>query len=471
MLDQAGVLIDLIRGELPTLWAGYGGGGGGDALPSTRFPTRNWKQNSDEKGGGGGGGGGGVRIRALGKIVFDGMGRVRSSAGHGGTGENTIFLDHVGGTGGSGSGGHVILESATQIDFTREGLNVGLTARRDILNAKGAPLFKGSPNSGNGGIAAPASHGGPGGPGVIQLHVPDPITPPSDDPLLSDIVVPTFALASATPLDFISTPVAMAMIPTFGARSQAQSDWISIGGADQSGSAAALQFLFGGVDMTSGKVLTTGSTVQELPALLGPADVPSAVATVDPDQVTLVLTGTALDPMRLGGGTFDDIYLRTPALLKDFVLRLEQTGNPTQFQDFNVVSASYVDDPVSFQLRIVVDGQAGTLQNFINQFASRYSLIPRFFRVVTNGVVDSLPADAFVRIRFEATGDDGFGNPNEANILVPLTGDVSQFGALPPGDLQFFRFVVDFDLDVMGLGVTRDTTPVSLEFLRLPLRF
>ena len=56
-------------------------------------------------------------------------------------------------------------------------------------------------------------------------------------------------------------------------------------------------------------------------------------------------------------------------------------------------------------------------------------------------------------------------------MVWALTGDVFQFGALPPGDLQFFRFVVDFDLDVMGLGVTRDTTPVSLEFLRLPLRF
>ena len=73
-----GQLVDLIRGELPGLWAGYGGGGGGNADPASTFPTPNWNFASDEKGGPGGGAGGGLRVRALGRIVFGPSGEIRA---------------------------------------------------------------------------------------------------------------------------------------------------------------------------------------------------------------------------------------------------------------------------------------------------------------------------------------------------------------------------------------------------------
>ena len=168
VLNGVGTLIGLTRGELPRLWAGYGGGGGGDAVPSNTFPQNNWKPASDEKGGGGGGGAGALNIRALGKIIFGATGEIRAIGGRGATGENTIFLDHVGGSGGSGSGGHVVLESATQIDFTDEG-NAAATPIRDWIDAKGGGTVVGPKGAqANTSVPCGISHGGRGGPGVVQ---------------------------------------------------------------------------------------------------------------------------------------------------------------------------------------------------------------------------------------------------------------------------------------------------------------
>ena len=183
ILGPGGVLLGRQRGELSRLLAGYGGGAGGNASPL--FPNPNWTPASDEKGGGGGGGGGALHVQALGRIVFGATGEIRSNGGRGGLGENVLALDHIGGSGGSGSGGHVVLESATWIDFTDGGANL-LAAPRDWLSARGGPRVVGTPTP-----AAPgASNGGAGGPGVVQLHVPDPSLPPGPSPLQSQIIVP-----------------------------------------------------------------------------------------------------------------------------------------------------------------------------------------------------------------------------------------------------------------------------------------
>ena len=117
----------------------------------------------------------------------------------------------------------------------------------------------------------------------------------------------------------------------------------------------------------------------------------------------------------------------------------------------------------------------GDLQDFFDGNVGlgtvHFRLIPRFFRVVTNGVEGLLPTSAFVRLRFQAAADDGSGQPYEANPLVDWTGDISRFNALPAGELQFFRFEVEFDLDAQGLGLSAETEPVTLDFLRVPFVF
>ena len=56
-------------------------------------------------------------------------------------------------------------------------------------------------------------------------------------------------------------------------------------------------------------------------------------------------------------------------------------------------------------------------------------------------------------------------------LLVPATGDISAFNVLMPGELQFFRFEVEFNLDAMALGDLTNVEPVALDFMRIPFRF
>lgn len=488
-----GPMTTFVQGELPTIWSGAGGGGGGNAVPSDQFPQPNWTIQSDEKGGGGAGAAGAIDIRALDEIIFGVNGRIVAEGGTGAAGENTNLLDHIGGSGGGGSGGHVILQTAAVIDFTDGGMNIqsnwpiGETGF-SFISTKGGPGGPGSTSAG-------WSRGGRGGPGIIQLHVPDPVTKPGTPPgsgigaTTGDIYVPLIAALEADPLNRMTEPPGFAMVPTFGARSKARSKWISIGGADQdpSGSLNPVEFFFGGVDTTpgatQGAVLASGGAVTELAPILGGTGADLVNASGD---AATQASGAVLDIGNLGG-TLDalindasvpskDVYLRTPDLLKNFILRLTSSASATSFQDFNVVDATFQDAalPADVVLSLRVDVASGTLNDFIAGLGggtAYFSLIPRFFRVVTDGVPDSLPVNSQVKIQFEATGADVFGNPDPVNILVPLTGDISLFNGLAPGALRFFRFQVEFDLDAGGAGLTVATKPVSLEFLRVPFRF
>ena len=223
-----GTLSLLIRGELTEMLAGFGGGGGGDAVPSNAFPAPNWTPAHDEKGGAGGGGGGAVRIRALGDIVFGVGSRLLANGGTGAFGENVQGQDHIGGTGGSGSGGHVILETAGKVDFTDGDPNP--IADEPYVQARGGVERDGTDDEG-----VEPSGAGAGGSGLIQIHVPDPISEPGPDPLLTDIVITSIAGGD---LGRLSVPEAIPMVPLFGAKSRARSEWISIGGRRPAGQLA-----------------------------------------------------------------------------------------------------------------------------------------------------------------------------------------------------------------------------------------
>lgn len=114
----------LIIGELTKVWAGSGGGAGGDAVAANTFPVTPFNPGGDEKASGGGGGAGGIQILALGEIRILGtagnQGAIRAEGGYGGAGENTIYFDRIGGGGGGGSGGHIVLSSAQRIFITSE---------------------------------------------------------------------------------------------------------------------------------------------------------------------------------------------------------------------------------------------------------------------------------------------------------------------------------------------------------------
>jgi hypothetical protein len=479
---EGGQLSRLVRGELPDLWAGYGGGGGGNA--GTKFPNPGWNFNSDEKGGGGGGAAGGLHIKALGRIVFGPEGEIIANGGRGGTGENANLIDHVGGTGGGGSGGHVILESGTLVDFTDGGLQLDLEPR-DFVIACG-PLLKSGPLGDIAGCCKVQSNGGPGGAGVIQIHVPDPLVPPSDDPS-SDIIVPTSSLALPNLTDGVASPPAYVLVPSFGKQSKVRSDWISIGGADQKPGAGTpeglVRFLFGGIATSgtdAGKIQTDGLRVLDLPSLVDDEDLAhSPSARILADGFTLELSGVALDAIRAGttSGISNDIYLRTAALLEDCVVRLRVVEVPSVTQDFAVAHAEYDEGaptPGDERLRLRVTNEFGPLTAFnVNPSlgTTAFSLLPRFFQVASGGVPDRLPDTVFVRLRFQAARDNGTGAPDEALPLVDWTSDISSFNQQPAGALQFFRYEVEFDLDALDQGISAKTGAVALEFLKIPFVF
>jgi hypothetical protein len=216
-------------GELARPWAGAGGGGGGDAsrVPNGGSWPPPWDPTGDEKGSGGAGGGGSVHVLALGHIAFGSNGQIRSRGGFGGGGENTNFLDRVGGGSGGGSGGHVVLESATRIDLTQK-LNVnwnvnadnnwavdvrggqGGAGANDIGGAQQSPTGQketlplvdacpaGYPTSGTNGCKGHVDGaGGDGGPGLIQLHTPNgrwgtPGTPGADILIVAGVTLDQF---------------------------------------------------------------------------------------------------------------------------------------------------------------------------------------------------------------------------------------------------------------------------------------
>jgi len=479
----AGNLVGLVRGELTTVWAGYGGGGGGNGNPALRFPTPNWNFGSDEKGGGGGGAAGGLHVKALGRIVFGPLGKIEANGGRGGTGENTNFLDHVGGTGGGGSGGHVILESASQVDFTSDG-EITDAAGLEFVQACG-PVRKIGNTEYVDQCCRTYSNGGAGGPGVIQIHVPDNVSEPGDSPT-SDIRVPTDLVGLTNPLDGVVSPPPYVMIPTFGARSKARSQWISIGGADQQpgGSERLVRFLFEGIEtapgVDEGKIQVTGTTVDSLASIAGDdAFGTSGDSVLLPDGFTVEISGDVLDELRSGttSGISNDIYLRTPALLHDFALRLRVVQTPGIFEDFSITGAVYDEGTVNLGdevLTVTVTTERGSLAAFNPGGllgTTGMQIIPRFFLVRTEGLDSAMPTTSFVRLLFQASGATALGTPDENSPLVDWTADISEFNALPAGALQFFRFEVEFDLDSQAAGVSQDTVPVTLDFLKIPFVF
>lgn len=497
-----------IRGELDHPWAGAGGGGGGNACNTTSFPTTPFNVTGDEKGAGGGGGGGSLTILALGDITFGLVGRIDASGGTGGGGENTNNLNHVGGGSGGGSGGHVILQTAAHIDFRLcssltnppagiyarggqggqgflaqiqdgaggaqggftttpwlDALPVGYypntTAPCGVVPGGANGLYTVANTVGN----ADPSHvviggGGDGGPGLIQLHVPSlaNILPPSSpNTTLFQILKPP--PVGTTPDNVSGSPLLWdQLLPIFARISQSQSKWIPLGAANVNPTSPArdqVEFLFAGT--TNGLVTTTGSgstaQVADLPAILA-GMLASAPATpfIAADQRTVVF-----DAGLLG----DDIYKRNAALVQRFDLRLIQAGTA---HDFEVGAASY--DATLDQLRVTVTASGMPLAPFGPGDA--VELRPRFFRVSTDGTLESLPASSQVTLEFQATVEDAAAGP-DAVQATPWVTDIAQLNQSP--NYRFIRFRVSFDIGADNAPLSPFTPVPSLEFFRIPFKF
>ncbi|TDJ76380.1 MAG: hypothetical protein E2O39_03215 [Planctomycetota bacterium] len=511
-----------IEGELGSVWAGEGGGAGGDAVRSNSFPLTPFTITGDEKGAGGGGGGGGLSILALGeiRIVNDGataFGRIVADGGHGGGGENVLFFDRVGGGSGGGSGGHIVLASAMFIEIGGMGENAGHWYSDDpalldhgdrVLSALGGQGGAGHDNRGGGnqagstqwrcdaipfaafeGIAGvpPSTNicftllpdftdplgpvvgaGGDGGPGLIQLHVSD----PASDLRFPDVAaIPGAGTVYGVDLDVsravVPPPVgwhdpaspADALVPFFDAASAARSDWIALGLARVNpGGPDDVQQFLFGGTDPAGDVAHAGPDVTQLPPILGPTAVLSM-----PNRPFITPDGTTM--VFDAAGLADDIYERNANLLRLYTVRLFEGGNESNEVLHAVAAAEY--RVFGDELVVTVSRDNGLLSDFMPPGPVHVALVPRFFQVTTNGAVDTIPANTSIQILWDATraGPDGEPDPSAAFGFTP---DIQ---ALNAQSWDFYRFNVFFDLDVAGTGIDLLTPLPALDFLRGPFRF
>ena len=509
----------VIQGELLQPWAGAGGGGGGDAIFSVSFPTTPFNPAGDEKGAGGGGGGGSLTILALGPITFGVAGRIDVKGGTGGGGENSIAggITRIGGGSGGASAGHLVIQSATRIDLsaTRSTSNGGLyalggqggagannaggstsngnqtTPQLDVLphlpssmsaypatSATSAPCVMhtgvgyaatnsvGNANaSNNGNTLGIVGAGGDGGPGIIQLHVPtlaDIIVPPAAQETLWRIIKPPPIGAAAN--TGINTPAAWSqMLPIFGRVSKAQSKWIPLGAANvpppPASGLAPVQFVFDGADPVTGEVETVGSgttrTVAELPAVLsGTIQAEPALPFLAADDRTVVFDGSSLDP----------IYQRNAQLMRRYLLRITPSGGGTA-QNFEIASAVFDSGVTPPQLRATVSASGLPFDPFGP--GATVEVRPRFFRVETDGLFESLPASSTIAFEFQAAPENAQSGPDEAAASLW----VKDLASLSSPTYRFVRFRVTFDILADGSTLSFDTPIPALEFFRIPFKF
>jgi len=525
----------LVTGELATPWAGAGGGGGGDVAGSTTFPVIPFGPNicRNYKGSGGGGGAGSMTILCLGDIKFgDNMGhtfgRIDANGGTGGGGENTSNYNRVGGGSGGGSGGHVILQSGGFIDFSNliqltsdpsqtstanfknscgifarggeggEGdsggqtgsgganhLSQELNPQFDLLPpdsypSASAPCGVNASNQGfinsvadssipNSQIHQIRGVGGDGGPGLIQLHVSelDHIrVPTSTTTKMRNILRPP--PVGATQLN-MQTPAGTTgvtpfpggwnlLLPIFGRNSMSQSKWIALGATSVPPTGTTphpTTFFFDGTDESTGLIDSPSGTVQELPAVLtGTIATEPSLPYITADHRSVVFDASTIT---------DDVYLRNPALMSQFELKI--VGTTTSI--FDVAVATY--DPDAGTVRVVVSAGGMPLAGL----SGTASVIPRFFRVKTDGTLDSLPATSRIKIEFQGAAATSTGAPDPAHA----TGWVTDINALNTSinpsstSMRFFRFRVSFEIGVGQSSLSIETSTPALEFLKVPFKF
>ena len=384
-----------IFGELTMPWAGAGGGAGGDSTQFSAigagYPDPSFPKNREDKGAGGGGGGGSITILSLGTISFGPSGRIEANGGTGAGGENTNFVNRIGGGSGGGSGGHIVLQSTRGIDFSTVPVPGTVCWETDFdclsVMALGGQGGAGSLNTGGfdpdnvnsgnpgGPDAKPASFdamgepcaivgpvdcaGGDGGPGIVQMHTPDllDIVPPGG--MVGDLVQPVANL----PLVSRPSPIGLndltglweaQLLPAFGRVSRARSRWIPLGAmrvAPGTTVPDSIQFLFSGIDPVTGLVSTTADVVDSLPAIVsGALALPGTFPFVAPDGATVVF-----DVTDLAGA--NDIYRRNPSLTQLFQVEFD---NGAGAQAIFPVEAAVADE-VAGELRLTLGGSLSGL--------------------------------------------------------------------------------------------------------------
>ncbi|MCH2112359.1 MAG: hypothetical protein MK213_05825, partial [Planctomycetes bacterium] len=483
----------LVHGELASPWAGVGGGGSGDSQVIERldadansimdvlgnfFPDAQFPYGSTRdywKGAAGGGGGGQLQIMSIGAIILGQNAQVLANGGSGNGGESVWGLtQQVSGSGG-GSGGHIILQSATGLNLSAIDLGADpLTApAQKVIQAVGGRrgwsaselvnLADGVTPDGNSDFMV--GRGGAGGNGVIQVHVPEPVNDivwhPTSQAAAVEYITHNVAGGPADTtrvedlLNQVAAPRPYSLISVFSPITQVQTKWMDTGLANLRSPASLpgpwpgfenTLLMFDGVDFVSGDVLTTGESVSQGDAIAAGG---TATATLGTNQVVLRDVTAPAPPDDL-----DLEFTRNPQLLVGYDFIEDSSSN----QGFEIVSATY--DEVTDTLTLDTSAVDGSVVLSGNPGNPAWEIRERFFRLSTSGFKDRLPSQANVNFMFQGASDSS--DPATYSAWIS---DLSS-GTLDGS--RFIRIRVTFDIDAGGLGLGIASERPALEYFKLP---
>ncbi|MBC8405486.1 MAG: hypothetical protein H8E15_09685 [Planctomycetes bacterium] len=500
-------------GELLIPWAGAGGGASGDMVIYVRgnngddpltdsFPEPNFPNGRIDvyrKGAPGGGGGGQVMVMAIGDIVIGAAGKVLARGGNGMGGESIGWTyGQVSGSGG-GSGGHIVLSTASKLDlseidildsgqggdqnwtiqdedfyeipiagvyFTEVLVAIGGRRGWAMSQVNDADLGSGSViDDGNETYAI--GRGGAGGNGVVQIHVPDPTTdilwPVSRDSEIKNYLHNGDVNNNDLDRDRLeeilrvfAAPKPYALVPIFSAKSMFRSKWVDTGLAElrQPNVSPPVDF----PNYTSSMLQLMGINSSN-----GSVDVDSGMVSALTQIVSGSVSDSSLFDFEAQIGNASTVFaglehfLRQPNLLRGYGFKPNEVLSANR----TVVSASYKKSTDT--LTLLTDPADGSL---LVGTGLNWALLPRFFRLTTGGVLDALPAGTGVTIQFQGAEQSGAGT-NVPGTPFPdtntWTSDLSQLQGY-----RFIRYQVVFDIDALASGVNLATPQPLISYLKIP---
>ena len=326
------------------------------------------------------------------------------------------------------------------------------TANNERLRLKGGA-------GGLGAGAAPTNAGGAGGDGVLQLHT------PTVNATGSPTVASGASLVTILPTNTadILPPVNHILLPAFSRISRARTRWINTGQTPLGN--AAGPFYEWVVPQAGTPIGTVANDITnpEYP-LENPAGLVRTLAgvVVSPPfhEVGNVPVGSVTpQSLTIPLAALTAANFLNPAAMVGFELD-PNSGQPPPPQTFTIVSGTTAGSNAVF----TTDPADGSMIGVLPVAATTPVAIgPRFFRIRTNGVEDSVPVGAAVRILFE-----GAFNVSPTGVVTGSTGFQASLSAL--NGRPFIRAQVEFDLT--GLGAPSSSLPrPEIEFLKLPIRF
>jgi hypothetical protein len=498
----------LVTGELLAPSAGAGGGASGDLQTLVRYLDNNLDMLPDTlsahwpdvnfpfggtgryfRGAGGGGGGGQIQIMALGTITIGPSAVFKANGGNGSGGESVIEGGSLGTTtqvsgSGAGSGGHIILQTATGLNLAQIAVgtagNPGVPAtffdnlvESNVIQAIGGRRgwsmsdlttgLAGAENGDDGNGPFNIGRGGAGASGVVQIHVPDPLTDITYEASVdaafklfvtgNDLTNPIISDRQDQILALYAKPQPFTLVPFFSPQSQVQSDWIDSGLAGLRNPANGTgpfpdyndpTYGFAGIDPATGLVLTTGNQVAA-GAIVG-SD--GGAGTASFTNYTMTVTSPS--------SSFPAFLLRNPNLMKGY----EIVADVAEGSRFEIVAATYQASPERLVLTTRVSNGPMALVASTN-----WVVREKFFGISTTDTLDRLPASASVRVQFQGTDETTPGsNEPDPDAATAWTGD----GTTTLTDLKgkrFIRYRVTFDIDALNSGATLDKEKPALLYM------